>query len=354
MSIAIRIFYKNIGIRGLENVPEKGPIIFALNHQNSFLDAFLVTGTTPRNPYFLARADAFNNKIASFLMDIIKIMPIYRIRDGISNLKKNEQVIDRCRSIMQHKHPVLIFPEASHEYKCMLRPLHKGIARIAFGTEFASEISPKVIILPVGVHYENYKQAGYNVLINYGKPIKVSDYEDIYKENPKEAMVSLCDNLALQMKDLMVDIQPPERYHDNYEKWMANRGYFRDLWMQFDHDQKLVQEINNEPEKYSSDPNANLKSPRKWRFFLWPVYAFSYISFIIPHLIVKGLLKYLFNDDQFEASVKVSIWFIIAPEALVFQALIIYLLSNLLWVAVLYVFLSLIFGYLTMKFYFPK
>jgi hypothetical protein len=69
---------------------------------------------------------------------------------------------------------------------------------------------------------------------------------------------------------------------------------------------------------------------------------------------VKGLLKYLFNDDQFEASVKVSVWFIIAPEALVFQALIIYLLSNLLWVAALYVFLSIIFGYLTMKYYFPK
>ena len=156
------------------------------------------------------------------------------------------------------------------------------------------------------------------------------------------------------MKDLMVDIQPPEHYDANYKKWMANRSYFRDPWKQFDHDQKLVQEINNQSDKYSSEPKTDSKSPNKWRFFLWPVYAFSYISFIIPHLIVNGLLKYLFKDDQFEASVKVSIWFIFVPEVVILQALILYLLSNLLWVAALYVFLSLIFGYITMKFYFPK
>ena len=183
MSVAIRFFYKKIGVRGLENVPAKGPIIFALNHQNSFLDAFLVTGTTPRNPYFLARADAFNNKIAAFLLDIINIIPIYRIKDGISSLKKNEQVIVRCRRIMRQKHPVLIFPEASHEYKHMLRPLKKGIARIAFGTEFASEISPEVVTIPVGVYYGNYTKAGYNVFINYGSPVKVSDYKKIYEKD---------------------------------------------------------------------------------------------------------------------------------------------------------------------------
>jgi hypothetical protein len=255
---------------------------------------------------------------------------------------------------MQQKHPVLIFPEANHEYKYILRPLKKGIARIAFGTEFASEQCPNVVIIPVGVYYENYKNAGYSVFLNYGKPIKVSDYKNIYKEKPREALVSLCDDLALQMKDLMVDIQPPEHYQENYEKWMANRSYFRDPLEQFDHDQKLVLEINNEPDKYSSEPKENLKFRNKWRFFLWPVYAFSYISFIIPHLIVKGLLKYLLKDDQFEASVKVSIWFILVPEVIILQAFMIYLLTNLLWVASLYVSLSIIFGYITMKFYFPK
>ena len=79
----------------MDNVPKKGPVIFAVNHQNSFLDALLVTTTTPRNPYYLARGDVFGISWISYLLNFINIMPIYRSRDGIKNIRKNEAIIDR-------------------------------------------------------------------------------------------------------------------------------------------------------------------------------------------------------------------------------------------------------------------
>src|SRR5665647_1213680 len=81
------VFYRKVIVLGLDNIDPENHLIFAPNHQNALMDALAVLFTHKGQPVFLARADIFKRKaIASFLY-FIKILPVYRIRDGFSKLR---------------------------------------------------------------------------------------------------------------------------------------------------------------------------------------------------------------------------------------------------------------------------
>ena len=42
LRIYLPVVFKRLEFRGLENVPQDKPVIFAVNHQNAFLDGILV------------------------------------------------------------------------------------------------------------------------------------------------------------------------------------------------------------------------------------------------------------------------------------------------------------------------
>jgi len=54
-------FYGEYIVNGRENIPEKGPVIFASNHLNALMDALAVISTLPHKVpiVYLARADYF-------------------------------------------------------------------------------------------------------------------------------------------------------------------------------------------------------------------------------------------------------------------------------------------------------
>ena len=50
-------FFRRIDVAGIENVPAKGPVIFAGNHPNALMDGFLLTAKCGRWPlHFMANA----------------------------------------------------------------------------------------------------------------------------------------------------------------------------------------------------------------------------------------------------------------------------------------------------------
>ena len=83
-----------------------------------------------QNTYYLTRADIFKKKIASNFFKSVYMLPIYRQRDGVNTVKKNEEVFDYCFDILNNKGNIIIFPEGNHSNIKKLRSLKKGIARI--------------------------------------------------------------------------------------------------------------------------------------------------------------------------------------------------------------------------------
>lgn len=207
------IFFNKITITGKNQIPADTPVIFASNHQNALMDALAMLFTVNRPVVFLARADIFNDRRVARLLNFLKILPVYRIRDGIESMGNNSQTFDKTVQVLQSGTPLGILPEGSHTHIKRLQQLKKGICRIAFQAAESSDFKLNIHLIPVGLDYTDYQNAGTHLLVNFGNPIPVSRYYDLYRENPQKAIAHLRDDLAEAIKTVMIHIENETHYH---------------------------------------------------------------------------------------------------------------------------------------------
>jgi 1-acyl-sn-glycerol-3-phosphate acyltransferase len=213
---AHNMYYRKIQIQHADRIPEGEPVIIAPNHQNALMDAMAFVIGLKYQTVFLARADIFKSKLVIDLLTFLKIMPVYRIRDGISSLQKNDEIFDLTVNVLRNKiNPLCLFPEGNHGDKRRLRPLVKGIFRIAFKAQEDYGTKPGIKIIPVGIDYSHYQKFRQTQLINFGEPIEVCEYWKDFEENPGRAMNKLRDRLSGELKKVMIDIVS-EDYYDMY------------------------------------------------------------------------------------------------------------------------------------------
>jgi 1-acyl-sn-glycerol-3-phosphate acyltransferase len=219
-----KLYYKRIELYGAKKIKHKEAIILAPNHQNALMDALALVTRLPFQTIFLARADIFKSKFIISVLTFLKILPIYRKRDGISSLGKNEEIFDQSSFILKNRYnPMCMFPEGNHGDKRRLRPLVKGIFRIAFQSQAEHGTTPYTKIIPVGIDYSHYQKFQQTLLVQFGDPIQVSEFWEEYEENQAKAINSLRERLAKEMKKLMIDIQS----EDYYDTIMGLRPFYR-------------------------------------------------------------------------------------------------------------------------------
>jgi len=251
------IYYRKVLAYGRDSINFSVPTIFAPNHQNALMDAMAVIGTLERQLIFLARADIFKNKFVARILYILKMLPVYRIRDGFENLKQNDDTFLDTLRVMEHRNGVVILPEGNHASYRKLRQLKKGICRIAFQTAEASGFTKEINIVPVGLEYSHYWRFRQVLTVVYGHPINVSEYYDSYRENPNRAIVELRDRLSADMKKVMVHIDNEQDYEAiNELRSIINEKYSDSIrYPKLFRDQRLVARINelqaSDPETYS-------------------------------------------------------------------------------------------------------
>jgi len=214
--ICFRCFYRNIHYTGWEHIPKNGPVIFAPNHQNALMDALAVLLWQKKPVVFLARADIFKKKFIGKLLRLIKIMPVYRMKDGYSKLTKNERQFKEAACVLINNGYLCLMPEGGQDGHRRLRLLVKGLFRIAFEAQLAVEKSRDVQIVPVGIDYSRYEHAGSDLVVHFGETMLVSDYIGFYEQDPVLGINTLRDHLAGRMKSLIIDIQNTEYYEEIY------------------------------------------------------------------------------------------------------------------------------------------
>lgn len=106
------IFYRRVIVLGKDTVDFSVPTIFAPNHQNALMDAMAVLCTLDRQLIFLARADIFRKKFVAKILYFLKMLPVYRIRDGFEAVKQNDDTFRDTLRVMENRNGVVILPEA--------------------------------------------------------------------------------------------------------------------------------------------------------------------------------------------------------------------------------------------------
>ena len=240
------IFYRKVIVLGRDNINPDDHIIFAPNHQNALMDAMAVLCTLKGQPVFLARADIFKSKFIAAILYFLKMLPVFRIRDGYTNLKNNDETFLKTIEVFKNKNGLVILPEGNHEGFRRLRILKKGICRIAFQAEEMTDFKLNIKIIPVGIEFSHYTRFRQVLTVVYGKPIEVSDFYESYKTNPNKAIIELINVLSDQMKKIMVHIESEEDYEAIDElRGLVNGKYSDDFRLpKLFRDRILINKLN--------------------------------------------------------------------------------------------------------------
>ena len=201
-----RQFYCDITIIGKENIPTDNDtaIIFAPNHLNALMDALAISYIMPRQKsvVYLARADLFANRNLAKIMRLAKIYPAFRMRDGFENLEKNNSSFDQCIQAMTNGEAVCIMPEGGQGEERRIRPLVKGIFRLAFEAQqhFGKEKAVKII--PVGIDMGDFIKSNKHLIINIGKAISIENELKNFENNQAKTINAMRKELRKSLSEL--------------------------------------------------------------------------------------------------------------------------------------------------------
>jgi 1-acyl-sn-glycerol-3-phosphate acyltransferase len=190
------------------------PVIFAANHQNALMDPLALVMTNPLQTLWLTRADIFKSRFTRPILKFMKMVPIYRIRDGKDNLANNEEIFNQVAHVLEQKDSIALFPEAAHSGKRQMLPHKKAIPRIALDAEEKNGFKLGLKIVPVGIYYDHYWNFDRTLLVQYGDAIEIDKYKNQFAENSQIAMLSLRDEIYDCLEPLTLQIHSTQYYHD--------------------------------------------------------------------------------------------------------------------------------------------
>ncbi|MGB5699352.1 MAG: lysophospholipid acyltransferase family protein [Muriicola sp.] len=170
VSFGLFCYFREVKLHGIETVPRNKPVLFLANHQNALLDPLVIAAVTPFRSYFLTRADVFTNPVVNQVFSFLRMLPIYRMRDGRDTLGKNEAIFRQCTQLLNKSEAILLFPEANHNIMRRVRPLSKGFTRILFAT-LDQYPALDVQLVPVGINYKKADAFRDSVAFYFGEPI---------------------------------------------------------------------------------------------------------------------------------------------------------------------------------------
>jgi hypothetical protein len=248
--------------------------------------------------------------------------------------------------------------------------------------------NPGVKIVPVGYDYGHYQNFRSTLFVNVGKPIEVSEYFRVYRENPVQGINQLKERYAAEISKLMIDIQTAEYY----ETYMALRTIFNDemcrkldiaddsLAARFKADKVMIDLLDHElassPDSIKaldslvSNYQQRLKreglrdwvlGKRKysipglllgvlWKVLMLPLFITGLINNYIPYRFTETRVRGL-KDPQFHSSFKYVTGMIAFPVYYLILIALICFIPMPAWIKWLYVLLMPATGLLAFRYY---
>lgn len=205
--ISLLLFFRKRYMHRIKELYTDKPLLICANHANSFLDAMLLMVLTRRTYHVVVRADVFNKPWANYLLRKFNLIPIYRMKDGIDQLGKNEETFNECIRVFENKGALIIFPEASCFSEKRLRRLHKGAAKLAFAAEEKNGFCLGIEVLSVGINYERLSNMGGYLHLRCGEKFSLAEYRAVYEENKHQAYRQVTERVDANIRREMIIIE---------------------------------------------------------------------------------------------------------------------------------------------------
>ena len=197
-------------MHGKAALRQRGPLLIVANHPDSFFDALVVAANCSHPVSFLARGDVFTKPWHDFLLRSLKMMPVYRQREGKEHLHKNQNSFDASVEVLKNNGILLIFIEGTCLNKNEIQPFKKGAARI-LQQAVAAGVTPSV--LPAVITYNGFKHFGKKIYLMLGKTFSAGVY--FRADSTSSSMALERNNFNNHVMQEMVSIfkePPPKKY----------------------------------------------------------------------------------------------------------------------------------------------
>lgn len=312
-------YFRRIQVFGIENVP-KGAFIFTPNHQNALVDALLLICYTGRYTHSLARASVFKNPAVAWLLSTFLMKPVFRVRDGLKSITKNDSIFEQCCEIVAGGGNLLIFPEGNHNMMRRNPSLSKGFTRIAFGAQTRASNDTEIMVVPVSINYSLHDKSGSLVSIYIAQPIVVKDFQPVSNAVEHESALRLRSVVSNSIASNLVQIPDP---------YLENVHYIKTTFKDKIVDPAFVNPI------FESSPNieqgASINS-NVVSIFSKTLQCIGFIINVIPILLLRIIANKLVKDPIFQSTVKVGIGTFLFPIIYLLEGLLFQLLTSHSWV----------------------
>ncbi len=176
--LALRWFYRDVEVVGIERLPVTGPVLLASNHPNALVDALVIACTLRRPVTLTAKATLLENPITRGLLLLTGVVPLRRTADDAARVgsagevdpARNAGAFTAVLDVLEAGGVVLLFPEGKSHSDPNLAPLKTGLARIALMAQAQRSIGTLPIV-PIGLTFERKWDPRSRVVMAIGTPI---------------------------------------------------------------------------------------------------------------------------------------------------------------------------------------
>ena len=180
--VALQWFYRDIEVMGAERIPRVGPLLVAVNHTNSLIDALVAVHVVPRRLLMTAKATLWDSFFLRVLFNRVGVLPLRRADDEVrrdpqprSDPTRNERTFQAIVDALAREEAVLIFPEGKSHGEPALAPLRTGLARIALEARDGRGVRG-LSILPIGVTFETKWKRRSRIFLHIAEPILLDSW----------------------------------------------------------------------------------------------------------------------------------------------------------------------------------
>jgi len=169
-------------IEGLENLPERGPVIVVANHV-SYWDPIAVGSALPRHVFFMAKKELFSYPVLGHILRWLGAFPVNRGRPDRAALK-------RAFTLLKDGEVLGIFPEGTRSKTGEMLTPYNGAAYLA--------LQAGVPVCPVGLIGTKkifYRGLFRKFKVRVGAPI-------LFEKTGKEGLLTAAELMMERIKEL--------------------------------------------------------------------------------------------------------------------------------------------------------
>jgi len=375
--VSFGIFYRKEETHNEQHFNTLGPCIIVGNHPNTMVDVMNVAKKKSAIVHFLANAGMFSTAIGNWFFSTFYCIKVERPKDVDGRRINNADSLAKAADFLSRGGILFIAAEGSSKLERRLRKLKTGGARIAFDAMQRSNWELPLTILPAGITYENPFLARYDLFYNFGEPIQVKDYKELYDKDPVRAVKQLTKDAQSSMQNLLLHTEPEdddvdkivqklERIHKNeFGNEHAEQFFISKKWIS-----NLLELKNNNATNFQSiqvkvntycenitkhkltDQSINVRGNYVWTWFCLILLAIpaaigwlnNIQAFLLPDYIVRKAKLY----KGYTATVKILMVVFLFPLTYWLQYKLITLLIPYPFSYLVYLLCVLVFGFIAL------